>query len=57
METMEKVRTRFENLKRSGIKEEQAWMWANTRKATGVLPIAQSCQEPYPTRGSNVLDT
>mgnify|MGYP001445106067 FL=1 len=27
-----KVRTRFENLKRSGIKEEQAWMWANTRK-------------------------
>jgi len=27
-----KVRTRFENLKRSGIKEKQAWMWANTRK-------------------------
>ncbi|MFA5385634.1 MAG: group II intron maturase-specific domain-containing protein [Eubacteriales bacterium] len=27
-----KVRTRFENLKRSGIKEVQAWMWANTRK-------------------------
>ena len=27
-----KVRTRFENLKCSGIKEEQAWMWANTRK-------------------------
>jgi RNA-directed DNA polymerase len=27
-----KIRTRFENLKRSGIKEEQAWMWANTRK-------------------------
>jgi len=27
-----KVRTRFENLKRLGIKEEQAWMWANTRK-------------------------
>jgi len=27
-----KVRTRFENLKRSGIKEEQAWMWSNTRK-------------------------
>ena len=27
-----KVRTRFENLKRSGINEEQAWMWANTRK-------------------------
>jgi group II intron reverse transcriptase/maturase len=27
-----KVRTRFENLKSSGIKEEQAWMWANTRK-------------------------
>ena len=27
-----RVRTRFENLKRSGIKEEQAWMWANTRK-------------------------
>ncbi len=27
-----KIRTRFENLKRLGIKEEQAWMWANTRK-------------------------
>ncbi len=27
-----KVRTRFENLKRAGIKEEQARMWANTRK-------------------------
>jgi RNA-directed DNA polymerase len=27
-----KVRTRFENLKRLGIKEEQAWRWANTRK-------------------------
>lgn len=27
-----RVRTRFENLKRSGIKEEQAWRWANTRK-------------------------
>jgi len=27
-----RVRTRFENLKRSGIKKEQAWMWANTRK-------------------------
>ncbi|MGI5921756.1 MAG: group II intron maturase-specific domain-containing protein [Syntrophomonadaceae bacterium] len=27
-----KVRTRYENLKRMGIKEEQAWMWANTRK-------------------------
>ena len=27
-----KTRTRFENLKRLGIKEEQAWMWANTRK-------------------------
>jgi len=27
-----RVRTRFENLKRLGIKEEQAWMWANTRK-------------------------
>lgn len=27
-----KVRTRFENLKRLGIKEERAWMWANTRK-------------------------
>jgi group II intron reverse transcriptase/maturase len=27
-----KVRTRYENLKRLGIKEEQAWMWANTRK-------------------------
>jgi len=27
-----KIRTRFENLKRLGTKEEQAWMWANTRK-------------------------
>ena len=27
-----KVRTRFENLKKAGINEEQAWMWANTRK-------------------------
>jgi len=27
-----KIRTRFENLKKTGIKEEQAWMWANTRK-------------------------
>ncbi len=27
-----KVRTRFENLKRTGIPKEQAWMWANTRK-------------------------
>ena len=27
-----KVRTRFKNLKRMGIKEEQAWMWSNTRK-------------------------
>jgi RNA-directed DNA polymerase len=27
-----RVRTRYVNLKRLGIKEEQAWMWANTRK-------------------------
>ena len=27
-----RVRTRFENLKRSGLDEERAWMWANTRK-------------------------
>jgi RNA-directed DNA polymerase len=27
-----KVRTRFANLKRMGVKKEQAWMWANTRK-------------------------
>lgn len=27
-----KVRTRYVNLKRLGIKEKQAWMWANTRK-------------------------
>lgn len=27
-----KIRTRFENLKKAGIKEAQAWMWANTRK-------------------------
>ena len=27
-----KIKTRFENLKKAGIKEEQAWKWANTRK-------------------------
>jgi group II intron reverse transcriptase/maturase len=27
-----RIRTRFENLKRAGIREDQAWMWANTRK-------------------------
>jgi hypothetical protein len=27
-----KISTRFKNLKRLGIKEEQARMWANTRK-------------------------
>lgn len=27
-----KFRTRYMNLKRLGIKDEQAWMWANTRK-------------------------
>jgi len=27
-----RVRTRFENLKRSGLDKERAWMWANTRK-------------------------
>jgi group II intron reverse transcriptase/maturase len=27
-----RVRTRFENLKRSGLDEERAWIWANTRK-------------------------
>ena len=27
-----RVRTRFRNLKRLGVQEEQAWMWANTRK-------------------------
>jgi len=27
-----KVRTRFRNLLALGVKEEQAWMWANTRK-------------------------
>ncbi len=35
-----RVRTRFENLKRLGSKEEQAWMWANTRK--GYWHIAHS---------------
>ncbi len=28
-----KIQTRFNNLKRAGISPEQAWMWANTRKA------------------------
>jgi len=28
-----KVLTRFQNLKRAGIRVEQAWMWANTRKS------------------------
>ena len=27
-----KVRTRFANLKRAGVDEERAWMWANTRR-------------------------
>jgi RNA-directed DNA polymerase len=27
-----RVRTRFNNLKRLGVDEERAWMWANTRK-------------------------
>ncbi|PKM80074.1 MAG: hypothetical protein CVU89_15035, partial [Firmicutes bacterium HGW-Firmicutes-14] len=27
-----RIRTRFENLKRAGLDEEKAWMWANTRK-------------------------
>ena len=27
-----RVRTRFKNLKRVGLDEERAWMWANTRK-------------------------
>jgi len=27
-----RVRTRLENLKRLGIGEDRAWMWANTRK-------------------------
>jgi RNA-directed DNA polymerase len=35
-----KVRTRFENLKKLGISEEQAWMWANTRK--GYWRVAHS---------------
>ena len=35
-----KVRTRYANLKGLGIKEEQAWMWANTRK--GYWRIAHS---------------
>ncbi len=35
-----KVRTRFENLKRAGLDEERAGMWANTRK--GYWRIAHS---------------
>jgi len=27
-----KIKTRFTNLKRAGLEEERAWMWANTRK-------------------------
>jgi len=27
-----RIRTRHDNLKRLGVREEQAWMWANTRK-------------------------
>jgi hypothetical protein len=27
-----RIRTRFANLKRAGLDEERAWMWANTRK-------------------------
>lgn len=35
-----KIRTRFENLKKAGIRKEQAWMWANTRK--GYWRVAHS---------------
>jgi len=35
-----RIRTRGENLKKLGIREEQAWMWANTRK--GYWRIAHS---------------
>jgi hypothetical protein len=35
-----RIRTRFENLKRAGLDEERAWMWANTRK--GYWRIANS---------------
>lgn len=38
-----KVRIRFENLKRLGIKEEKARMWKNTRKAPGARPMPRSC--------------
>ena len=37
-----KVKTRFTNLKRLGVKDEQAWMWANTRRSywrTACSPI------------------
>jgi group II intron reverse transcriptase/maturase len=37
-----KIQTRFDNLKRLGVNEERAWMWANTRKGywrTDMLPI------------------
>ena len=27
-----KIKTRFTNLKKLGLEEERAWMWANTRK-------------------------
>lgn len=35
-----RIQTRYENLKKVGISEEQAWMWANTRK--GYWRIAHS---------------
>ena len=44
-----KIKTRYINLKRAGLDEERAWMWANTRKDTGELPIAPFCQKFYPT--------
>lgn len=40
-----KIGTRFDNLKHLGIKKEQAWMWANTRKGywrTAHSPILSS---------------
>ncbi len=51
-----RIRTRFANLKRLGIKADQAWQWANTRKSywrTANSPILRNTltKETFPCTG------
>ncbi len=52
-----KVRKRFENLKRLGIKEEEAWMWANTRKGYWRIAHSPILSTALSKSGSSVPDT